>query len=653
MQKNKSFPLILTVAAWLFFSIFPWQVWLQSFTVLRFVIGLFIYLVPGALTFLFITEDKNISLRVFPGGFVVSIFATGLLGLFARLFHLNFMFIHWGFALWGVASIALLFFQKEKITFQFEKFLWWEVVSLFVVASGVVYFAAITSLPLIHDDAFSYNALLYYYQHAPALDFVFPASMTRLEIPRFWIAYWPLVEAMISSLSGVDGLYVAGAYLPPALACFSFIGIYTLGRTLGLPRTAAGAAVLAQGFSLMRLSRLNLPGNLFFQRMTEDKVVAAFVISTILILFAIEYLERPNTRKLILVGLAALAMAFTHPVQFGMTCMIIGVYGLPSLFNKDVRFKYLALIGVLAAVVVIPSLFRFGGGTYSDSLSSTLADVAKNDEFERFGIRRVEIIEGTPFYGISTYLTPGLPYQVSLIAVIVSLFFFWRHKSARYVLAAFLVLGVSMLPYTGWIVGMFTTPFQLWRLTWLMPFGLAFAFLIWVGFEIIQKIKPIQYLLEWVKPIYHLSATAVLVAAIVYIHTWTMGNVERLNVDVLDFYSNYISTARLMNELDVDAPIIIGGPDAVTNSIIPSLTLKYVPLVFRVESGGEQTKLWKLLVGDSIPPEERLSLLKENNVEYLLVKGEPGWLIDLRDKYPDNVSRIFKDQRFSLYKLMP
>ncbi len=653
MQKNKSFPLILTVAAWLFFSIFPWQVWLQSFTVLRFVIGLFIYLVPGALTFLFITEDKNISLRVFPGGFVVSIFATGLLGLFARLFHLNFMFIHWGFALWGVASIALLFFQKEKITFQFEKFLWWEVVSLFVVASGVVYFAAITSLPLIHDDAFSYNALLYYYQHAPALDFVFPASMTRLEIPRFWIAYWPLVEAMISSLSGVDGLYVAGAYLPPALACFSFIGIYTLGRTLGLPRTAAGAAVLAQGFSLMRLSRLNLPGNLFFQRMTEDKVVAAFVISTILILFAIEYLERPNTRKLILVGLAALAMAFTHPVQFGMTCMIIGVYGLPSLFNKDVRFKYLALIGVLAAVVVIPSLFRFGGGTYSDSLSSTLADVAKNDEFERFGIRRVEIIEGTPFYGISTYLTPGLPYQVSLIAVIVSLFFFWRHKSARYVLAAFLVLGVSMLPYTGWIVGMFTTPFQLWRLTWLMPFGLAFAFLIWVGFEIIQKIKPIQHLLEWVKPIYHLSATAILVAAIVYIHSWTMGNVERLNVDVLDFYSNYISTARLMNELDVDAPIIIGGPDAVTNSIIPSLTLKYVPLVFRVESGGEQTKLWKLLVGDSIPPEERLSLLKENNVEYLLVKGEPGWLIDLRDKYPDNVSRIFKDQRFSLYKLTP
>lgn len=645
--------MVISIAVWLFFSIFSWQAWLQSFDIFRFIIGLFAYLVPGALTFLLITDNKNISLRVFLGGLVVAIFVTGLLGLFARLFHLNFMFIRWGFALWGVAAIMLLFLQKEKITFQFEKFAWWEVVSLLFAAGGVIYFATITSLPLIHDDAFSYNALLYYYQHAPALDFVFPASMTRLEIPRFWIAYWPLVEAMISGLSGADGLIVAGAYLPPALACFSFIGIYALGRTLGLPRAAAAAAILAQGFSLMRLSRLNLPGNLFFQRMTEDKVVAAFVVSTILILLAVEYLERPGIRKLILVGVAALAMAFTHPVQLGMTCMIIGVYGLPSLFNKGIRLKYFALLGVLAAVVLIPYLFRFGGGEYSQSLSFTLADVVKNDEFARFGIRRVEIIEGTLFYGISRYLTPGLPYEVSLVAVIVSLFYFLRQKSARYVLAAFLVLGVSMFPYTGWIVGMFTTPFQLWRLTWLMPFGMAFAFLVWVGFEMIQKIKPVQQWLGWIRPLYYLSVIAVFIAAVAYIHPWTMANVERKNVDVIDFYSNYLSSAKLMNELDVDGSIIIGGPDAVTNSIIPSLTLKYVPFIFRVETGGEPTKFWKSLVENGLSPEERLALFRENNIEYLLIRGELGWLLELQNEYPENVSRIFRDQRFSLYKLTP
>ncbi|MBC7876599.1 MAG: hypothetical protein H7Y59_05450 [Anaerolineales bacterium] len=653
MLKNKNLLAVIAITLWLFFSLFPWQAWFQSFAILRFSIGLLVYLIPGVLAFLYITDDKNISPRVLLGGFALTILVTGLLGLFARLFHLNFIFIRWGFALWGIAALILFLLQKDKITFQFEKFTWWEVLLFLFAAGSVIYFAAITSLPLIHDDAFTYNVLIYYYQHAPVLDFNFPDSLNRLEIPRFWIAYWPLVEAMISGLSYVDGLIVAGAYLPPVLACFSFIGIYALGRTLGLPRAVAFAAILAQGFSLMRLSRPNQPGDLFFQRITEDKVVAAFVISLILILFAVEYFEKPDRRKLIIVGIAALAMAFTHPVQFGMTCMIIGVYGLPLLFKKDFRWKYFSLIGVLAAVVVIPFFFRFGGGEYSQSLSFTLADVAANNEFERFGIRRVEIIEGTPFYGISPYLTPGLPYEISLVAVIVSLFFFWRHKSARYVLAAFLVLGVSMIPYTGWIVGMFTTPFQLWRLTWLMPFGLAFAFLGWVGFEIIQKIRLFQQRISWIQPLYYLSFILVLVASIVYVHPWTMGNIERRNLDVIDFYSNYLSTAKLMNEMDVNKPVIVGGPDTTTNSIIPSLTLNYMPLVFRVESGGEQTKLWKSLIGDDIPPQERLARLQENNVEYLLIKGEPGWLLELLDNYPNNISRIFRDQRFSLYKLNP
>ena len=238
---------------------------------------------PGVFTFLCLSEDKNFSPRVFLGGFVVSIFVTGLLGVLARLFQLNFTFIRWGFSLWGAAVIFLFFARDVKVTFQFEKFTWWEIVSLLLAAGGAVYFASLAQPPLIHDDAFTYNALLYYYQHADALVFQFPVSLDRLEIPRFWIAYWPLVEALISDLSGVDGLLITGVYLPPALACLSFLGIYSLGRTLSLPRAAAGLAILAQGFSLMRLTKWNQPGNLFFQRLTEDKVAAAFVISLILI----------------------------------------------------------------------------------------------------------------------------------------------------------------------------------------------------------------------------------------------------------------------------------------------------------------------------------------------------------------------------------
>lgn len=653
MSKNK-LVLVISVAVWLFLSLIPWQSWFESAEIPRFVFGLALFFVPGIFTFLLITEDKNLSSRVLFGGFVISIFATGLFGLLARLFQLNFTFLRLGFALWGAAALVLFFVREVKVTFQFEKPTWWEVLSLLAATGGAIYFASLAKPPLIHDDAFTYNALLYYYQHAEALIFKFPVSLDRLEIPRFWIAYWPLVEAMISDLSGVDGLLVTGVYLPPALACLSFLSIYTLGRTLSLPRAASALAVLAQGFSLMRLTKWNQPGNLFFQRLTEDKVAAAFVISLILILLAVEYLEKPSTRKLILVGIAALAMVFTHPIQFGMTCMIVGVYGLQSLLDKNHRWKYVALIAVLAAVVFIPYTFRFGGGEYSQTLSFSMEDVEENDESARLGVRRLDVIEGTRFYGISHYLTRGLPYEISFVSVALALFFFWKNKAARYVLAAFAVLGVSMFPYTGWIVGTFTTPFQLWRFTWLLPFGLAFGFLFWAVFELAQKIKLVERWKAWLHPTFYLVALAAMVALVIYVRPWAASNLPANNLDMVDIYSNYVRVGEQMNELDVTGmPVIVGAPDATVSGIIPSLTLKFNPLVFRVQGGGEQTKVWKSVTADGIPPGERLTRLKESKVEYLLFRGEPAWLPEFQERYPEDISLLFKDKRLSLYRVFP
>lgn len=652
MSKNRIPLLFISSVLWLFFALYPWQPWLTGLDILRFVLGSLIYLLPGTITFLALSDTKELTIKSVLGGFAISIFVTGLLGVSARLLHLNFTFIRWMFALWGVGVLLLYFLKSWSLSIHFEKLDWWEAALLAVSAGCVVYIASIARPPLIHDDAFTYNALLYYFQHAPALTFEFPDALNRLEIPRFWIAYWPLVEAMLSGFSGVDGLFITGTLLPPLLAVFSFLSVYTLAQTLGLSRLLAGGAMLAQGFSLMRLSRQNQPGNLFFQRLTEDKVVAAFVLSLIVLFFVVEYFNKPTHRKLLLVWIAAWAMAFTHPVQFGMTCMIAGVYGLPSLFKQDMRLKYFFVIGALASVVLVPYLFRFGGGEYSQSLSFSLEDVAANNEFERFGVRRVDIIEGTRFYGISRYLTVGLPYEVGLVAALVSLFFFWKNNAARYVLSSFLVLGIAMLPYTGWIVGMFTTPFQLWRLTWLTPFGIAFGFLLWFVFDLAQTIKLPQGLKRWLAPLYHVGVYAVLLAIVIYVSNWTLGNVEKSNTDVASFYANYINAAKRMNAVEVEGtPIILGGPDEATNSILPSLTMQFEPMVFRVEIGSEKTKLWRSLVADETPPDVRFAGFKENQVEYLFLKGEPEWMLALKNLYPENVIFLFREERFSLYKI--
>ena len=653
-MKNKTKITLAFAILWLLLSLIPWQAWLSTVPVLRLIIGLIIFILPGGLAFLSISDEKNVSVKVLLVGFLVSTFATGLLGVIARLLHLNISFIHGGFIVFGVAAFVAFHACCEKVTWQVEKFTPIDVASVLLAAAGIVYFMSISNPPLIHDDAFTYNALLYYFQHAPVLDFVFPSALSRLEIPRFWIAYWPLVEAMISDFSRVDGLIVAGAYLPPALACFSFIGIFSLGRTLGLPRPAAGAAILAQGFSLMRLSQINQPGNLFFQRLTEDKVAAAFVISPIVLLLIVEYLERPTVRKLILVGISALALVFTHPVQFGMTCMIAGVYGLPSLFDRNIRGKYFALIGVLAAIVLIPYLFRFGGGEYSQSLSFSIQDVAKNDEFGRLG-GRVNIIEGTQFYGISRSITPGLPYKIGWVSALLCLFFFYKHKFARYILAAFLVLGLGVFPYTGWLLGTFTTPFQLWRLTWLMPFGLAFAFLIWLGLEMLSKLAVIRSWERWFPSLYYFSSYIGLIALLVFVRSWALGNIESRDLNEVEIYVNYIFMADYMNSMDVDSPVIVGGPDLVTNSMVPSMTLKFEPLFFRVEvTGTKRRQFWESMVGEgNVSVEDRMMAFQENNVEYLLLKGKPDWLAQFANRYPEKISLVFQKDRLSLYQITP
>jgi hypothetical protein len=368
MLKNRNFLFGTALFLWIFFALYPWQSWL-AMDILRFALGVLIYLVPGLLTFNAIYEEHTLTFKSILGGMMVSIFVTGLLGVIARFFHLNFTFIRWVFALWGIAILLVYYFKRANIFIQFEKMTWWEAALLALSAGCAVYVSSIAQPPLVQDDAFTYNALLYYFQNAPALTFEFPDALNRLEIPRFWIAYWPLVEALISGFSGVDGLLITGSFLPPLLAVFSFMAVYALARTLGLSRLLAGAAVLAQGLSLMRLTKRNQPGNLFFQSLTEDKVAAAFIIALILFFLVVEYFNNPTSRKLFLIWIASWAMAFTHPVQFGMACMIVGVYGLPSLFKSELRLKYFIVIGVLVSVVVVPYLFRFGGGEYSQSLS--------------------------------------------------------------------------------------------------------------------------------------------------------------------------------------------------------------------------------------------------------------------------------------------
>lgn|GEM_PF-1576126 len=653
--RQRYISILLCLLIWLILTLAPWQGLLGEQFLIRFLISLAIYVSPGIfISYLIEIRQPPDWLRLFLIGLLISTTITGILGLVARGLQLSFLFIQTGYILVGaILMVAVVIAYHKKVSLPFTTNLW-DVLSLLVVVVLAAFTARMALPRPIHDDSYTYNALLYYYQHAEAITFGFPDPLGRLNISRFWIAFWPLVEAMLAGFSKLDGLFITGVYLAPVLAVCALLATFTLGRALGFSRRGAALAVTAQVFSLIRLSEVNLPGFEFFSQLIEDKAVAAFVICPILFLLVVEYLQNPKWKRLLLVSLGAIAVIFIHPVIFGMACLIIGLYGVIALFHRQQRWAYLKLIFLLVLLVLTPYSFRFGNSGFQNSLSFSIHETIQSGQISKLS-GRIAYNENSLFYGISPELLKGFPYRLSLAASLVAIFFFMKNKLARFILASFLVLGICTLPYTGWLIGLFTTPPLLWRITWLMPFGLAFALLVQTGEHLLfKKVKIMDKFSCWMMPLIYLGTQAILVAGLFYILPWANLNLAKPDVDLRNYYQQYVDMGDVMNGLNLyHQPVIIGGPDETTNAIIPSLTRKLWPLVFRVEIPGDQRNLWDSLVGDQVDVHERYSRLVQNQVEYLLVRNLAPWMQELLDTYPANFRSLHWNSYLVLFQLTP
>ncbi|NJN43721.1 MAG: hypothetical protein HC806_02600 [Anaerolineae bacterium] len=228
----------------------------------------------------------------------------------------------------------------------------------FIVAVLVTCIAARLAIPsLIFEDDFTYNALLNYYQHAPQYTFEFSEALDRMEIARFWLAFWPLMEAVLSHFSGLHGLLVTGIYIAPALVLISSLALYNLARSLGLGRAGAVLATTAHLFSLLRLTTNGEAGVFFFDRFPEDKSVAVFVLAPMFFRSLVTYLEKNTLRTFILFGLITLSIVWTHPVVLGMSAMIAGLFGLLNVLSTNKIFPLMAALGLISVFMLAPLSF--------------------------------------------------------------------------------------------------------------------------------------------------------------------------------------------------------------------------------------------------------------------------------------------------------
>jgi hypothetical protein len=657
-MKNATKGLIGSVLIiWCLLWLFSWQINVDGYRWLRILVAVLGFSMPGMGLRILLQKDSDINwLRVVPESFIISISITGFLGVLARLWVQSFSFIYWGLFLFGFICMVASFyhFQKlsPKVTPPTLPSIWQCIGILLVVIIGV--FSMRTAIPsLILEDDFTYNAQLNYFQNADQYTFDFDGALSRMSIARFWIAFWPLVEAVLSQLSGLHGVLVTGIYIAPILVGLSIFAVYNLARGLGLGQLESLLAITAQLVALLRLTTNGEAGFMYFDRFPEDKVVAAFVLAPVVLLTFVELLQEVTRKKTLLLALLAGGLLWTHPVMLGMTALIAGIYGMLTLLERGKLASLGVGVSVFFILMLTPLSFRFF--STQDVYEYTMEDAMVQGRENMLKSGYLTVLENERYYGISSSITQGFPYEILALAALLGMFIIKRDRAGRFVFAAFLTLGLAMIPYTGWVIGLATSPFQLWRVTWIMPFGIATAFLIQFILKGIRFIPKIRDYPEPINKASFLLAQVLLVGLFVYILPWAHGNLKfgTQKPGFVRWYEEYIEVGEVIDKFEPSGQVLVGGPDRRTNDIIPSLTYNVELISFRNERGGGNAILWETLIGDSTPTPERLDLLRETNVTYILLRDSATWLEELSPTEAAHFTLLFENKKLKLFEFSP
>jgi hypothetical protein len=270
------------------------------------------------------------------------------------------------------------------------------------------------------------------------------------------MANWPPLASYdagtgaLAHLLGLPAGSVVYLVIPPLASALSVLALWRLLRAwrvplVGLAMTAAVAFLLFDG-----TSSYGTPGNLWVTRLWQGKVILVCVVVPVLLVWALQYVERPSRAgalRLFVGGVAAVGCSTTG-------IFLAPVVALAAMAPLVRRAPRRALLGFVAL-----SAYPLGSGAVTLAVGGRSAD--------DFGIRRQYRFDPS-WFGHEVFLD-GAVAAVGVAAVLMA----WRvlpHPAARITSAvAALAVGVTLVPgatrLTYDLVGLGPT---LWRLTWVL-----------------------------------------------------------------------------------------------------------------------------------------------------------------------------------------
>lgn len=331
--------------------------------------------------------------------------------------------------------------------------------------------------------------------------------------PRWNLDGWTGALGTVASLSDIDGSALFLRLLPPLLLVLGASAAYLLGRFLMRnERFGLAAGAVAVLLPLLAAPRANPSQFLWWYRaIQEDKYAGLLIFFPVVVTFFLASYHRPRLSLAAASAALLLALFLVHPLAAAFVPLIAVSYALThSVLN--LRFTAPRLLPLIMAAVpglVLGGALALSQGGFGADFGSidSLSDVFVRREVGPVTLWRPRFIhpldvpadEASRFfinYQLSfgpidrlLFLTKDLfVVDTKVVATPVNLFvpaaaLLLLLRERRRPLTAFVVASslaavtVLFVPPVARIVAVAVPPFQLWRFAWLLPTGLAAAWL--------------------------------------------------------------------------------------------------------------------------------------------------------------------------------
>lgn len=402
----------------------------------------------------------------------------------------------------------------------------------FTFSLGVLIYTLVANATpfIVQGDTWTYQAYIRHYADWPSLDPTGAYEPIQDE-GRMGLIGWPVVLALILRITQLDlpDMYVV--YLPITFSILSVLCFHIMHKALF--KRASRALFTSTIYVLYLISTLardpngiaTRGGHRMFFGVVEDKSITLFLFLPFAVSFLLWYLETGKLKYLLLFGLATAAIAATHPFAYFSLGLVVGSFVLVRLcsfvieapefaraLSRQEQAWHLAsksywgqarhtiknlLLGLLVVVLLIVfPVLQFTSYVEASPDENAFAPESSSLGFEvvrsQLAERHVVFQENGSYVMARSFLEH--PWLIMALLVSPLLFVcFRRDLAAQFLFAAFLIpLALVYMPSTATLLCRIITPFQLYRLGWILPVaqvvGLAgYELIAWPGQQLAQR----------------------------------------------------------------------------------------------------------------------------------------------------------------------